>query len=156
MDQPARRVAYGSLNSECRCLKLVDTFRFFQIVRATVAIFRARVSRAISDRSPFCWRLFRYSDQGSLRPPATAAEMKTDFSRRLQFRFNPRVATGLDRRSTRPARNSYSALVCVTGQAAIAPELPLGSVNKCVNRHQAAFSSVTWLTGTPLTYWAPW
>ena len=31
-----------------------------------------------------------------------------------------------------------------------------GSVNKCVNRHQAAFSSVTWLTGTPLTYWAPW
>ena len=27
MDQPARRVAYGSLNSECRCLKLVDTFR---------------------------------------------------------------------------------------------------------------------------------
>ena len=31
-----------------------------------------------------------------------------------------------------------------------------GSVNKCVNRHQAAFSSVTWLTGTPLAYWAPW
>ena len=87
---------------------------FFQIVGATVAIFRARVSRAISGHSPFCWRLFRYSDQGSLRPPATAAEMKTDFSRRLQFRFNPRVATGLDRRSTRPARNSYSALVCVT------------------------------------------
>ena len=28
MDQPARRVAYGSLNSECRCLKLVDTFRW--------------------------------------------------------------------------------------------------------------------------------
>ena len=27
MDQPARRVAYGSLNSECRCLTLVDTFR---------------------------------------------------------------------------------------------------------------------------------
>ena len=27
MDQPARSVAYGSLNSECRCLKLVDTFR---------------------------------------------------------------------------------------------------------------------------------
>ncbi len=27
VDQPARRVAYGSLNSECRCLKLVDTFR---------------------------------------------------------------------------------------------------------------------------------
>ena len=36
MDQPARRVAYGSLNSECRCLKLVDTFRFglFRSVRA--------------------------------------------------------------------------------------------------------------------------
>ena len=32
----------------------------------------------------------------------------------------------------------------------------LGSVNKCVNRHQAAFSWVTGLTGTPLTYWAPW
>ena len=31
-----------------------------------------------------------------------------------------------------------------------------GSVNKCVNRHQAAFSWVTGLTGTPLTYWAPW
>ena len=31
-----------------------------------------------------------------------------------------------------------------------------GSVNKCVNRHQAAFSWVTWLTGTPLAYWAPW
>ena len=29
---------------------------------------------------------------------------------------------------------------------------PRGSVNKCVNRHQAAFSSVTWLTGTPLTW----
>ncbi len=28
MDQPARRVAYGSLNSECRCLTLVDTFRY--------------------------------------------------------------------------------------------------------------------------------
>ncbi len=27
VDQPARRVAYGSLNSEGRCLKLVDTFR---------------------------------------------------------------------------------------------------------------------------------
>ncbi len=27
MDQPARRVAYGSLNFEGRCLKLVDTFR---------------------------------------------------------------------------------------------------------------------------------
>ena len=27
VDQPARRVAYGSLNSECRCLTLVDTFR---------------------------------------------------------------------------------------------------------------------------------
>ena len=43
---------------------------------------------------------------------------------------------------------------------ALLPDIPAyefgGSVNKCVNRHQAAFSSVTWLTGTPLTYWAPW
>ena len=39
---------------------------FFQIVRATVAIFRARVSRAISGRIPFCLRLSRYSDHGSL------------------------------------------------------------------------------------------
>ncbi len=31
MDQPARRVAYGSLNSECRCLKLVDTFRLAKL-----------------------------------------------------------------------------------------------------------------------------
>ena len=33
MDQPARRVAYGSLNSECRCLTLVDTFRYDEAVR---------------------------------------------------------------------------------------------------------------------------
>ena len=33
MDQPARRVAYGSLNSECWCLKLVDTFRNVLCVR---------------------------------------------------------------------------------------------------------------------------
>ena len=25
-----------------------------------------------------------------------------------------------------------------------------------VEKHQAAFSSGTWLTGTPLTYLAPW
>ena len=39
---------------------------FFQIVRATVATFRSRVSRTISGRIPFCLRLSRYSDQGSL------------------------------------------------------------------------------------------
>ena len=39
---------------------------FFQIVRATVAIFRARVSRAISGRIPLSVSLSRYSDQGSL------------------------------------------------------------------------------------------
>ena len=29
-------------------------------------------------------------------------------------------------------------------------------VNRCVKKAQAAFSSGTWLTGTPLTYSAPW
>lgn len=47
-------------------------------------------------------------------PPAVAAEMKAVFRRRLQFRFSPRVATGLDRRTTRAACSSYSALLCVT------------------------------------------
>ena len=39
---------------------------FFQIVKATAAIFRARVSRIISGRIPFSLRLSRYSRQGSL------------------------------------------------------------------------------------------
>ena len=42
---------------------------------------------------------------------ALAADMKTDLRRRLQFWLSPRVATGLRRRTTRPAFNSYSALV---------------------------------------------
>ena len=33
-------------------------------------------------------------------------------------------------------------------------ELELLSIG--VEKHQAAFSSGTWLTGTPLTYLAPW
>ena len=41
-------------------------------------------------------------------------------------------------------------------EARIGTALYRGSVNKCVNRHQAAFSWVTWLSGTPLAYWAPW
>ena len=43
------------------------------------------------------------------------------------------------------------------GTTVVHNHMPVGgSVNKCVNRHQAAFSWVTGLTGTPLTYWAPW
>ena len=45
-----------------------------------------------------------------------------------------------------PPKNADVAIARVSG----------GSVNKCVNRHQAAFSWVTGLTGTPLTYWVPW
>ncbi len=33
---------------------------------------------------------------------------------------------------------------------------PRALVNRCVKKAQAAFSSGTWLTGTPLTYSAPW
>ena len=33
---------------------------------------------------------------------------------------------------------------------------PGALVNRCVKKAQAAFSSGTWLTGTPLTYSAPW
>ena len=35
-------------------------------------------------------------------------------------------------------------------------ELDLELLSIGVEKHQAAFSSGTWLTGTPLTYLAPW
>ena len=53
MDQPARRVAYGSLNSECRCLTLVDTFRFavaqpmFSLLSGYAEFFVARQSQPL-------------------------------------------------------------------------------------------------------------
>src|SRR5215471_21585813 len=73
---------------------------FFQIAKASAAIFRDSVRRAISAFIPFSWRWFKYGCQ--LAPPEVAAEMKTDLRRRLQFVFSPRVATGLFRRTTRP------------------------------------------------------
>ena len=41
--------------------------------------------------------------------------------------------------------------------ATVAPDGTLSELLSIgVEKHQAAFSSGTWLTGTPLTYLAPW
>ena len=78
MDQPARRVAYGSLNSECRCLKLVDTFRYGETdsfggnILTECYWISLRIIRTISYREE-C-RRFRWADSSrkssSLQPRA--------------------------------------------------------------------------------------
>src|SRR5206468_3369740 len=117
---------------------------FFQTIKATAAILRASVSRAISARMPFCFNLSRNGLYGSCKLPPVAAEMNTSFKRRLQLWFKPRVATGFRRRTTRPAVISYSELMWVDDrQANIAAELTLGSKTMrrvyCSNNESTAY-----------------
>ena len=62
-----------------------------------------------------------------------------------------RVVFGLPLRQTEGFLDS---LLSLMSRDLKAPDHELLSIG--VEKHQAAFSSGTWLTGTPLTYLAPW